>query len=60
MFRKQAFLNPITNDYEDSGLLVRVSNGDIIPPVEENIDYQEYLAWVEEGNVPEEWNPEEA
>lgn len=55
MFRKQAFLNPITNEYEDSGLLIRISNGDIIPPVEENVDYKEYLAWVEEGNVAEEW-----
>lgn len=25
-----------------------------------NRDYQEYLAWLEEGNVPEEWNPEGA
>lgn len=58
MFRKQAFLNPITNEYEDSGLLIRISNGDIIPPVEENRDYQEYLAWVEEGNVAEEWTGE--
>ena len=24
-----------------------------IPINEENIDYQEYLAWVEEGNTPE-------
>jgi len=23
-----------------------------------NTDYQQYLAWLEEGNVPEEWNPE--
>lgn len=25
-----------------------------------NTDYQQYLAWLEEGNVPEEWNPEGA
>ena len=25
-----------------------------------NTDYQRYLAWLEEGNVPEEWNPEGA
>lgn len=25
-----------------------------------NTDYQQYLAWLEEGNVAEEWNPEGA
>lgn len=29
-----------------------------IPMNTENVDYQAYLAWLEEGNVPEEWNPE--
>ena len=24
-----------------------------------NTEYQKYLAWVAEGNVAEEWNPEE-
>jgi hypothetical protein len=26
-------------------------------PKEDNTDYQTYLAWVAEGNVAEEWNP---
>ena len=25
---------------------------------EENADYRSYLAWLDEGNEPQEWNPE--
>lgn len=29
-----------------------------IPMDESNADYQQYLAWIAEGNEPEEWKPE--
>jgi hypothetical protein len=34
-------------------VVMRVADEMIIPCVEANTDYQEYLAWVAEGNTPE-------
>ena len=36
--------------------VVRLEDVAHIPLDPANTDYQQYLAWVEEGNVAEEWN----
>ena len=38
---------------EDTTVIMRKSDGAFIPFDEANTDYQEYLAWVKEGNTAE-------
>lgn len=38
--------------------IVRLSDCAFISICEENRDYQQYLAWLAEGNEPEPWNPD--
>ena len=38
--------------------VVRLEDVAHIPLDPANRDYQEYIEWVEEGNVAEEWNPD--
>jgi hypothetical protein len=38
-------------------VLIRIEDNASIPSDEANTDYQEYLKWVEEGNIAEEYNP---
>ena len=44
-------LNTITNEQES---IIRLDDKAQIPFDPANRDYQEYLAWVSEGNTPEE------
>jgi hypothetical protein len=42
---------------QDNCSVMRKPDCVIIPFDEANTDYQAYLAWVAEGNIAEEWNP---
>ena len=46
----------IHNGFDGYKCIVRVIDTTTIPFDEENTSYQEYLKWVAEGNVAEEWN----
>ena len=39
-------------DIESTEVIQRIEDGAIIPFDQSNTDYQEYLAWVLEGNTP--------
>jgi hypothetical protein len=48
MYKK--LINPMTGQLADVVLLVESNS--YIPMVEDNTDYQAYLKWLAEGNVP--------
>ena len=57
MYRLVARLNHL-GVVEYKNQVERLSDGALVPFDEANIDYQEYLAWIADGNTPEECNLE--
>lgn len=51
-FTYRHLANPITGD-PDTTVVQRIEDGACIPLDEGNADYQQYLAWVADGNTPE-------
>jgi len=43
----------MTYQLTDGDCILRLEDNAYIPPDPDNIDYKEYLAWVDEGNTPE-------
>lgn len=39
----------------NEGWIYKIDTSQFIPSDELNTDYQDYLAWLEEGNEPEPW-----
>jgi hypothetical protein len=54
MYRELKYITP-RGDVVDEPCVYRISDGAVIPFDLNNIDYLDYLQWVEEGNTPEPW-----
>ncbi len=54
---------PIDTTYTltaQSNIIVRNSDGAFIPTDPDNLDYQDYLAWLDEGHKPTPYTPPKA
>lgn len=43
----------MTIPYSDKKVIKRLSDNAFIPFDEANVDYQDYLRWIDQGNTPE-------
>jgi hypothetical protein len=48
--------DPMRNQVHD-GMIQRNEDGAFIPFDPDNVDYQKYLAWLDEGNTPTPYTP---
>lgn len=56
MYYTLSYISPFTGE-EQTHILYRLDDGGILsfPVNADNPNYQQYLAWLEEGNTPEPW-----
>ena len=46
--------------YEDTGLMVRDSDGVVVQPVTDQAAYEEYVIWLANGGVPNQVSSQQA
>ncbi len=54
MYKLTTTTDPITKETKEDNIIIRTTDNAAIPKDEGNTDYQDYLAWVAEGNTPAE------
>lgn len=54
MYRLKAYKTP-RGEWEQLPQVERLEDGALVPFDEANVDYQEYLAWVNQGNEAQPW-----
>jgi len=52
-YKLTKFTDSISGITTEGDTIIRIADNAAIPKDEENIDYQDYLAWVAAGNTPE-------
>ena len=52
-YKLTKFTNSISEVTTEGDTIIRIADNAAIPKDEGNTDYQDYLAWVAEGNTPE-------